>query len=205
MDLLKVYEKLLKKYGKQHWWPIYNSITDKFEYFSWDYRHHKNNQQKLEVCLGAILTQGTNWKNVEKVIRSLKKKDLLDIDVLSHLSKNKLAFLIKSSGYYNQKARKIKEFIKFLNLNIKVTRENLLKVWGIGPETADSILLYAYGIPYFVIDAYTKKFCKDLGIIMQNYEDYRLFFENNLPRNLEIYKEFHALIVRCGKEKSFEV
>ena len=176
--MIKIYQKLLSNFGKQNWWP---SITG----------------SKFEIAVGAILTQNTNWQNVEKAIDNLIKNKVLSKDKIKKTDTRKLSALIKSSGYYNQKARKLKAFVSFSG---DITRENLLKIWGIGPETADSILLYAYNKPYFVIDAYTKRIFSRLGLIeTDDYEEIREFFEKNLPRDLKIYKEFHALIVKLGK------
>jgi endonuclease-3 related protein len=184
--MIDLYNKLLKTYGKQNWWPCTT----------------KNKQ--LEACLGAILTQNTSWNNVEKVISILNKKNLIDKRKLSKIPVKKLASLIKSSGYYNQKARKIKEFINFLNSGKEVTRENLLGVWGIGQETADSILLYAYDRPYFVIDNYTKRIFSSLGYCNKDikYEDLQNLITNKIPKDINLYKEFHALLVKHGKKSS---
>lgn len=196
--MLDIYNKLLKEYGKQGWWPLYNSKTDKFEYKS---KIPKTNKERLEICLGAILTQGTNWKNVEKALLSLIKNDLIDKEKLIKINENKLSQLIRSSGYYKQKTRKIKEFVKFLESNKKVTRENLLDIWGIGPETADSILLYAYNKPYFVVDNYTKRIFIKLGYCKEKikYDKLQKLIIINLPKRVNLYKEFHALIVEHGK------
>lgn len=147
----------------------------------------------------TILTQNTNWQNVEKALNNLKTKNLLSLKKLEAISIKKLATLIKPSGYYNQKAKKIKGFIKFLKSNKQINRENLLSVWGIGPETADSILLYAYGYPIFVIDAYTKRILNRLGFKEETYDDLQKLFMQNLPKNIQIYNEYHALLVRLGK------
>ncbi|MEK6835608.1 MAG: endonuclease [Nanoarchaeota archaeon] len=148
-----------------------------------------------------MLTQNTSWKNVEKVIKILNERNLINKEKLTKIPTTKLASLIKSSGYYNQKARKIKEFIKFLNSNKQVTRENLLKIWGIGKETADSILLYAYNKPYFVIDNYTKKIFSKLNYCKKDisYDELQELIINNLPKDVNLYKEFHALLVEYGK------
>ena len=199
--MINLYDNLLKKYGKQGWWPLYNKISGKFEYFA---GNPKNERQKLEICLGAILTQGTNWKNVEKALLNLTKNNLIDKNKLNKISLKKLSLLIKSSGYYKQKARKIKEFIKFLNSEKEITRENLLDIWGIGPETADSILLYAYNKPYFVIDAYTKRIFSRLGYCKEDikYEELQNLITNKIPKDVDLYKEFHALLVKHGKNLS---
>ncbi|MEK6835284.1 MAG: endonuclease [Nanoarchaeota archaeon] len=196
--MLDIYNKLLKKYGHRGWWPLYNSKTDKFEYKA---IIPKTEEERLEICLGAILTQGTNWKNVEKALLNLIKNNLINKEKLIKINENKLSQLIRSSGYYKQKTRKIKEFVKFLESNKKVTRENLLNIWGIGPETADSILLYAYNKPYFVVDNYTKRIFTKLGYCKEKikYDELQKLIIINLPKKVNLYKEFHALIVEHGK------
>ncbi len=181
--MLNLYNKLLKKYGKQNWWPC---VT---------------NNKRFEICLGAILTQNISWKNVEKVIKILNEKNLVNKDKLRKISLKKLASLIKSSGYHNQKAKKIKEFIKFLDSGKKITRENLLNVWGIGKETADSMLLYAYNRPYFVIDNYTKRLLSKSNYCKEDisYDELQNLITNKIPKDVKLYKEFHALIVENAK------
>ena len=182
--MINLYNSLLKKYGKQGWWPV------------------QGNNARLEICLGAILTQNTSWKNVEKVIKILNEKNLIDKEKLYKIPIKNLALLIKSSGYHNQKARKIKEFIKFLNSNKEVNRENLLSIWGIGEETADSILLYAYDKSYFVVDTYTKKIFSKLRYCKENvsYDELQELITSKIPKDVNLYKEFHALLVRYGKD-----
>jgi len=180
--MLKIYKKIYDKFGPQGWWPVIS------------------NNPKLEICIGAILTQNTSWKNVEKSIKNLEENNLLNLKQLKKIKTKKLALLIKSSGYYNQKARKIKEFVRFLSSNKKINRENLLNIWGIGPETADSILLYAYNQPIFVIDAYTKRIFERLGYKEQDYDNLQKFIIKNIPKKTKIYKEYHALLVKLGKE-----
>ena len=195
---MRLYEELLALYGKQGWWPLFNPIKNKFEYYS---GNPKNFKQKLEICLGAILTQNTNWNNAEKALLNLINKNLINIDKLDRIPENKLALLIKSSGYYKQKAKKIKEFIKFLKSNKEITRENLLKVWGVGKETADSILLYAYDKPYFVTDNYTKRFFSKLDYCKKDigYDELQKLITSKIPKDINLYKEFHALIVKHSK------
>jgi endonuclease-3 related protein len=190
MSPLHIYEKLLKFYGKQYWWPA---------------------ETRFEVIIGAFLTQQTNWKNVETVIKNLKNEDLLNPKSLATATVKNIEKLIKKSGFYRQKARRIINFSKFLILrydgslkkffskNIRQIREELLSQEGIGPETADSILLYAAGKLSFPIDAYTIRLFNRLGINENEYYKLKSFFENNLPRDLEIYQEYHALIDIIGK------
>jgi endonuclease-3 related protein len=176
--MMKIYQILLKHFGKQNWWPC------------------KTGRQ-FEIIVGAILTQNTNWKNVDKALDNLIGKNKLSRAALKKLSIKELSALIKPAGYYNQKARKLKEFVSY---NGEITREALLSIWGVGPETADSILLYAYSRPYFVVDAYTKRVFSRMGLIKtNNYEEVRKYFESKLPKSIRIYKEFHALIVELAK------
>ena len=196
--MINLYNNLLKKFNHQGWWPLYNYNSKKFEYHPKDYTYPKNDLQRLEICLGAILTQGTNWKNAEKALLNLIENNLINIEKLSKISLQKLSQLIKSSGYHNQKARKIKEFIKFLQDNKEAARENLLNIWGIGKETADSILLYAYKKPYFVVDRYTKKILSKSGYCKENipYDELQSLIIKNIPKDIKIYNEFLQFIVR---------
>jgi len=179
--IIKIYNRLLKSFGKQHWWPIVS----------------KNKQ--FEIIIGAILTQNTSWKNVEKAINNLKKNNLISINKILKINVKKLAFLIKSSGYYNQKAERLKIIADFLKNNKNPTRDELLNIKGIGPETADSILLYAFNKPVFVIDAYTKRIMKKLGYKQEEYNKLQKLFENNLPKKYRLFNEYHALLVELGK------
>lgn len=196
--LKSIYKKLLENFGRQGWWPVINAKTGRIEYQN---NNPKTEQKKFEIILGAILTQNTSWKNVEKAIYSLKNKNLLDKNKLNKIAEEKLASLIKSSGYYNQKARKIKEFLAY---DGEIERENLLKIWGLGPETVDSMLLYAYNKPIFVIDAYTKRIFSRLmpqeTAKLKTYDEWQQFFESKLPKNVKIFNEYHALIVKLAKE-----
>jgi len=191
MELLEVYQKLLEHFGPQGWWPMRSG----FDPPEW------------EVCVGAILTQNTSWRNVEKALNNLKNEEILSpLDVIK-IDKNRLENLIRPSGFYRQKAERLKIFADFVmgfgsfeKFSKRVTREQLLKVKGLGPETVDSILLYALSRPVFVVDAYTKRVFTRLGFEdRKTYEEWRRFFEENLPKDVGIYKESHALIVELGK------
>ncbi len=194
---------MLDAFGPQGWWPA---------------------KTRFEVILGAILTQNTAWKNVETVMRDLEKRGLVDPSALDKLDVGELAPLIRKAGYFNQKARKIKAFLDYFrkyDFNLEammradggILRAELLGVWGIGPETADAILLYALDKPVFVIDAYTVRTFFRIGLVDESvgYEELRSFFEENVAWNrtqdsrLETFKEFHALIdelaKRCCKPK----
>ncbi len=192
-DIKNIFNKLFLHFGHQHWWPA---------------------DSPFEVVLGAILTQNTNWANVEKAINNLKKEKLITPKKIYHLHQNKLARLIKPAGYFNIKAKRIKNFINFVfsdyDGNIKkmfvqdivTLRKSLLSVNGIGEETADSIILYAAALPIFVVDAYTKRIFTRLGFFKEesSYQDVQNFFMQNLPQDVKMFNEFHALIVRLAKE-----
>lgn len=188
----EIYYELLDFYGPQGWWP---------------------GETRLEVIVGAILTQNVSWKNVEKSIINLKKEGLLNINSLLNIEDEKLYTLIKSSGYFRQKAKRLKDFLRFINdnygrieemINDRNIREKILNVKGIGKETADSILLYALDLPFFVVDTYTLRIFKRMGLIedinLKSYEEIRIMVENSLDRNVKDLKEFHALLVEHGKK-----
>lgn len=178
--------------GPQQWWP---------------------GETPFEVVIGAILTQNTNWSNVEKAIRNLKTAGRLSPEGIHELLVTELAQLIRPSGFFNVKARRVKTFINWLfsryegnlarmfNQDLQVLRDELLSVKGIGPETADSILLYAGNLPTFVVDAYTHRIFSRHGFISEEstYDEMKSFFEENLPRDVKLFNEYHALLVNIGK------
>ncbi len=151
---------------------------------------------KQIITKGDILTQNTSWKNVEKALENLRKNNAISRAKLQVLGAEKIAELIKSSGYHNQKARKIKEYLKF---DGEITRKSLLQIWGIGPETADSILLYACKQPIFVIDAYTKRIMSRIGYLFKSYEDLQQMFTQSIDSDYKVFNEYHALLVELGK------
>ena len=207
-NLESIFNNLLSHFGNQNWWPI-TKDGDTIP------KYHQNiilnEKQKLEICFGAILAQNTNWKNVEKAIINLNKNNLIDAKKIIEIKKEKLAKIIKSSGYHNQKSRKLKNFCEFLSKKyneslqklfeneIKKLREELLSVNGIGPETADSIILYAAKKPIFVIDAYTKRIFNRLGYKEEKYDELQNLFMQKLPNSEKLFNECHALLVEFGK------
>ena len=209
-QLKNIYETLLKSYGHQGWWPLIDckgtnpTKTGSIDgYHPKDYSYPKTENQKFEICVGAILTQNTSWAQTEKALLNLNQSNALKPKAIASTKFEKLSLLIKPSGYFNQKARKLKEFTKFyigLGENIP-SREELLKIWGIGNETADSILLYAFKVPTFVVDSYTRRIFSSLGFVDEksDYEYIKKLFEKNISPNLEIYQEYHALIVEHAK------
>ena len=205
--ILKVYNKLYFTYGPQHWWPVTSEGKAHPEYSG----DPKNEKQQLEVCFGAILAQNTSWKNAEKAIIELNKNDLINAKKIIKLDQKKLARIIKSSGYHNQKAIKLKNFCSFLSKkyggslkklfkeDIKKLREELLSVNGIGNETADSIILYSAKRPIFVVDAYTKRIINRIGYKERTYEEIQKLFMENMQNSEKLFNEYHALLVELGK------
>jgi len=189
--LLEVYRRLLAAYGPQQWWP---------------------GETPFEVMIGAILVQNTAWKNVEKAIRNLKERDLLEPNRLYSVPLVELEELVRPAGYYRIKARRLQNLLKFVverydgslermfQTDLHTLREELLSLHGIGPETADSILLYAGGLPSFVVDTYTYRVLARHGWIGfdATYHDIQEQFESELPQDVRLYNEFHALLVRVG-------
>lgn len=190
--LMAMYEAMLAALGPSQWWP---------------------GQTPFEIALGAILTQNTNWPNVEKALANLRDRDLLDARALHALPETELADLIRPSGSFRVKARRVRNFLEFLDTTCGLDldhlktqdpialREALLGVSGIGPETADSILLYALGHPSFVVDAYTKRILGRHMLVPEDvgHAELRDFFMDVLPPDPRLFNEFHALIVRTAK------
>jgi endonuclease-3 related protein len=202
----QLYKKLMKCYGPQGWWPLHG-----IGYHPEDYSFPKDDRQPFEICIGCILTQNTSWKNVEMALSQLHGKKLMDCSKILEAAKEDLAEIIRSSGYFNQKAEKLKRFCLFLKrhslkgintMDMHEARKLLLAVHGIGPETADSILLYACKRPVFVVDAYTKRIFQRWGIIPANasYEDIQILVHRELRPDVRDYQEFHALLVRHAKK-----
>ena len=191
-DIELIYRKLYSHFGPQRWWPA---------------------KSRFEVIVGAILTQNTNWQNVEKAIKNLKTAKALNARKLHMMPKEKIARLIQPSGFFNIKSGRLKEFLRFFFENYngdirrlikqdkQILREQLLSVKGIGPETADSILLYALDKPVFVVDAYTRRVLARHKIIAQDadYDEVQNLFSKNLKIEVKLFNEYHALIVRLAK------
>ncbi len=191
----KVYDLLLSEYGRQGWWPVTRRKGGEPEYLGGP----RDRRERFEVAVGAVLTQNTSWKNAAKAVSALAAAGMIDPARLSKSSHDRLARLIRSSGYYNQKARRLGILARyFLEAGDgPPDRESLLALEGIGPETADSILLYAFSRTFFVVDAYTNRLFSRLGVIRGNesYDRIRGLFEGSLERTPEIYNEYHALVV----------
>jgi len=190
--LMEMFERLLAHFGPQNWWPA---------------------ETPLEVMIGAVLTQNTNWTNVEKAIANLKEQGLISLDRLLSLSAEALAGYIRPAGYYNIKARRLQNLLWFIadqyegdlarlfSQDAFAMREALLSVNGIGQETADSIVLYAANKPLFVVDAYTFRILTRHGMAPEeaDYHEIQALFMDHLPEDVRLYNEFHALIVLAAK------
>lgn len=206
-NLKDIYNKLYTHFGPRNWWPVTEGGKVYPEYSGGP----KNEKQQLEVVFGAILTQNTSWKNAEQAVANLNKKEMIDAKKITEIGSRKLAGIIKPSGYHNLKSKKLKNFCSFLCRNydgslkklfqndIKKLREELLSVNGIGPETADSIILYAARKPIFVIDAYTKRILGRMGYTEKKYEELQRLFMGSLPNSEKLFNEYHALLVELGK------
>ncbi|SHE76383.1 DNA-3-methyladenine glycosylase III [Marinitoga hydrogenitolerans DSM 16785] len=192
IDLMEIYNKLLKLYDiPEGWWP---------------------GDTKFEIMIGALLTQNTNWNNVKKSLDNIKSANLMNPEKLYIIPDERLEILIRPSGFYKVKVQYLKNLLKwfkeykfsFEKVNVKSKNElrsELLEIKGIGKETADSILLYAFDKLSFVIDAYTKRIFSRIGLNIKNtYDEYKKYFEKNIPQDLIIYKNFHGLIVEHSKK-----
>ncbi|MFC1722631.1 endonuclease III domain-containing protein [Nanoarchaeota archaeon] len=197
----KIYNILYKAYGPQGWWPL----TPRGGVES---LHHQGcpqtDRDRFEICCGAILTQNTNWKNVEKALKGLSERKLVDPARLRRVKKDKIAGLIRSAGYFNQKAERLLLIGKKFEEMKDFSRDELLGLKGVGPETADSMLLYAFEKESFVVDAYTKRIFSRLGLCGPDagYDEIQKMFVDGLrnkKNKLEVYKEYHALIVEHAK------
>ncbi|MTI59666.1 MAG: endonuclease III domain-containing protein [Firmicutes bacterium] len=191
--VVEIYSILYDYFGPQHWWPA---------------------ETPFETIIGAILTQAVSWRNVEKAIDNLREANLLKPSAIKKIQQDRLADLIKPAGYYNMKAKKLKSFVDFLynnyaghlnkmfKVDLPVLRKELLDVYGVGPETADSILLYAGKYPIFVIDAYTKRILSRIGYIPDDiaYHDLQAKIMSVYPADVVKYNEYHALLVILAKE-----
>ncbi|MCR4392305.1 MAG: endonuclease III domain-containing protein [Candidatus Acetothermia bacterium] len=191
--LLELYQTLLAAYGPQGWWP---------------------GEGPFEVVVGAVLTQATSWRNVEQALTNLKAAGALSPQAMASLPPDELAALLRPAGFFRQKARRLAGLVAWiegtgglpsvLRLPTAELRASLLAVPGIGPETADSILLYAAGRPVFVVDAYTRRILHRLGFLPQEHAPYpevARLFTDHLPLDPGLYGEYHALFVRHGKER----
>jgi endonuclease-3 related protein len=193
MRLRNIYDFLLEEYGPQGWWPLRG-------------RYFPAHEDPFEVAAGAVLTQNTSWSNASSALESLREARMLDPEYIRSCDRSALAGVIRSSGYHNQKAERLQALSRFFLESCSAGRipgrEELLCIRGIGPETADSILLYAFHVPVFVIDAYTRRLLSRAGLAREDasYGELQALFMENLPQEEGLFNEYHALIVRHGKD-----
>ena len=187
-QLFSLYNQLLAQHGHRKWWPA---------------------DTPFEVALGAILTQATSWRNVEKAMENLKSAGAFTPEEIASISQVTLERLIRPSRYFRMKAQKVRAFVEYIaerpmhvmfKQDVPELREELLSIYGVGPETADTIILYAAGKPSFVVDSYTYRLFSRLGWVTgnYNYEKLRALFMDNLPQDVDLFNEYHALIVGHG-------
>lgn len=195
--IIAIYKALLDAYGPQGWWPVAGS------YHPGDYGYPRNEEEAFEIIAGAVLTQNTAWTSVERALENLRHIEALNPHKILALSLDALKSAIRPAGFFNQKSIYLREMADFF-VGLKgrtPSRKELMSVKGVGNETADSILLYAYKRPEFVIDAYTKSIVTSLGLAERKagYMELKNLFESNLPRDVAIYQEYHALLVEHAK------
>lgn len=192
-QLLEAYRRMLDAFGPQRWWP---------------------GDSPFEIAVGAVLVQNTAWRNVERAIENLRDEGLMSPRAMYAIERDELAELIRPAGYYQVKARRLRNLLEFIVEEFdgslddmfatapNALRERLLAIHGIGPETADAILLYAGGLPSFVVDTYTHRILARHGWIgyEADYPEIKDFFESTLPVDVPLYNEYHALLVRVGKD-----
>lgn len=191
--LMEAYERMLAKFGPQHWWP---------------------GDSPFEIMVGAVLVQNTSWRNVEHAINNLREAGVMELHALYQVPPAELAELIRPAGYYQLKTKRLRNLLRFLveqhdgslesmfSTSLDSLREQLLAINGIGPETADAILLYAGGLPTFVVDTYSHRILARHGWLDYDasYTDIKEYFESALPEDAALYNEYHALLVRVGKD-----
>ncbi len=208
-DIRGLYGILLSAYGPQGWWPsAWRAGRRGFDargYHPGRFDLPRGAEGRFEIAMGAVLTQNTAWTNVEKAMDRLKAAGVTSAEAVQGTPVRRLASLIRASGYYNQKAKKLKAIAALFvgHRGGAPSRETLLSVWGVGEETADSILLYAYARPVFVVDAYARRLLQRLAVISggERYGEIQRIFHEALPPRSELFNEYHALIVEHAKRR----
>ncbi len=205
-DAKRIFSSLSKSFGPRGWWPVNASYASRP-------RFPEKNAEIFEVIAGAILTQNTSWKNVEKALANLRAANRLSARAITSCPLSELRELVKPSGYYNQKAvylkgvaRRLKDrgLKKFFSRPLPELKKELISWKGVGPETRDSILLYAAGKPVFVVDAFTQRLARRYPLPGESYAQLQEFFESSLSSDAELFNEFHALIVELAKRNCFK-
>jgi endonuclease-3 related protein len=211
ISLEKIYDLLMAAYGPQGWWPLASKAGaihyDREGYHKGDYTLNAKAEEKFEIVMGAVLTQNTSWFNVQRTLQNLARHGCTLPEQILMTDERSLAELIRSSGYYNEKAKKLRcvasAFLahNWLEKGARPQRQDLLDIWGVGEETADSILVYAFGICSFVVDTYTRRLLVRLGMIEERakYADIQQLFEKQIRSEYPLYNEYHALLVEHAK------
>jgi endonuclease-3 related protein len=208
--LRTLYGRLMDDYGPRGWWPVSGSLRVRGPgqgYHPGNFALPRTRRQRFEIVLGAILTQNASWANVEKALAALFDAGISSPEAVLDAPTPRIARLIRPAGYFNQKARKLRGMARFfsgrsaLQLSGAPTRESLLAQWGVGPETADSILLYAFQVPVFVVDAYTRRILGRIGLIgpKERYDRIQHVFHQALAPDHRVFNEYHALLVEHAK------
>jgi endonuclease-3 related protein len=209
-EVRRLYQQLHRHFGPQGWWPTTPPGATRPRYYPGQLGRFLSEGERWEIAAGALLTQNTAWRNVELALEALHRRGALALPSLLALEERELAALIRPSGYYNQKARRLQHLARHLAAHhqgelgrllagpVQAARRELLALPGVGPETADSILLYAGGHPVFVVDAYTRRICTRLGWVEEGigYAALQALFMENLPASPELFNEYHALLVK---------
>ena len=212
LSLRSIFDQLFEAFGPQGWWPTTPTGDVRPHYYPGEGSRHLEENEQWEIVVGAMLTQNTSWRNVESALTGLWQQGLMDLHVMGSAPLDRLAATVRPSGYFNQKAARLQNIAAyiekrhngnitdFLRLSTQDLRTELLSLNGVGPETADSILLYAAQVPRFVIDAYTRRILGRLGVVEPEiqYDELQTELESKLPREHELYNEFHALLVKLA-------
>ena len=206
--LKRIYSELVKEFGAQGWWPLYDIQSRQLIYHPHDFTYPKNEQQAFEIIVGVVLAQRVTWKQAEAALKRLAAPSILDADRIAGITVNTLAEFIHGCGFHNQKAATLKAVTekwlelkdRYKEMSVGDLRDAFLSVKGIGRESADSILLYALSKPIFIIDEYTRRFLKaNFDFAAKDYDACRTFMEDNLERDVRLFQEYHALIIEWGK------
>lgn len=200
--IARLHAELLARHGPQGWWPLFQRSSRSVRYHPTDYSVPRG-QSRVEVIVGAVLAQNTSWQNVVRALAQIHEARAMSWRALVEMRVSRLERLVRPAGYFRQKARKLKEVARFFHSRRGAPRRaQLLALWGVGPETADSILLYAYGVPVMIVDAYLRRVLARRGFEQEaawSYEDLRTWIEDQLPPDHGALNEFHALLVAEGK------
>ena len=206
MDVETAYDELLHEHGRQGWWPLLTRRTeegyDDSGYHPGIYDYIDTDQHRFEVYVGSILTQNTSWTNANKALQGLLSEDLLSPTKILDEDADRIRKVIKPARYYNQKTTYLKSLASSFQATTHPTRNKLLDIRGVGPETADTILLYAHTEPHIIADEYTRRWLNQNNVSLSSYDNIKKFLDERFPRNTRKRRELHALIVAHQKDES---